>query len=39
MEAALTDSSYITWSRGSLCACVCVHAHPCLYLGEQGLTQ
>ena len=24
MEAALTDSSYITWSRGSLCSCVCV---------------
>ena len=43
MEAALTDSSYITWSRGSMrvcvCVCVCVHAHPCLYLGEQGLTQ
>ena len=24
MEAALTDSSYITWSSGSLCVCVCV---------------
>ena len=24
MEAALTDSSYITWSRGSMRVCVCV---------------
>ena len=24
MEVALTDSSYITWSRGSMRVCVCV---------------
>ena len=32
VEVALTDSSYITWSRGSMRVCVCVCVCVCVFV-------